>query len=88
LILYSSFGEAVRPRAAGRDLDHLDARIRQHRVERRVAPGRVRRTTGDRHTAAQRNLFNRLIGCLHHCLATGQHYNETIAFLTDEPTSE
>ena len=39
-----------------------------------------RREAGDRHTAAQRNLFNRLLGCLHHCLATGQHYNETTAF--------
>ena len=29
-----------------------------------------RKTTGDRHTAAQRNLFNRLLGCLHHCLQT------------------
>jgi hypothetical protein len=39
-----------------------------------------RRHTGDRHAAAQRNLFNRLLGCLHHCLATGQHYNENTAF--------
>jgi transposase len=39
-----------------------------------------RRDTGDRHAAAQRNLFGRLLGCLHHCLATGQHYDEAIAF--------
>jgi len=39
-----------------------------------------RKAAGDRHTAAQRNLFSRLLGCLHHCLATGQHYNETTAF--------
>ena len=39
-----------------------------------------RRDTGDRHAAAQRNLFGRLLGCLHRCLATGQHYDETIAF--------
>ena len=39
-----------------------------------------RRDAGDRHTAAQRNLFNRLLGCLHHCLATGQHYDATTAF--------
>jgi transposase len=39
-----------------------------------------RKDAGDRHTAAQRNLFSRLLGCLHHCLATGQHYDETIAF--------
>jgi hypothetical protein len=29
-----AFGEAVRPRTPWRDLDHLDARIREHRVER------------------------------------------------------
>jgi transposase len=37
-----------------------------------------RRDTGDRHAAAQRNLFGRLLGCL----TTGQHYDETIAFPT------
>ena len=31
---HEAFGEAVRPRTPRRDLDHLDARIRQHRVER------------------------------------------------------
>jgi transposase len=39
-----------------------------------------RRKDGDRHAAAQRNLFGRLLGCLHHCLATRQHYDETTAF--------
>jgi transposase len=39
-----------------------------------------RRGDGDRHAAAQRNLFGRLLGCLHHCLITGQDYDETIAF--------
>ena len=39
-----------------------------------------RRDRGDRHGAAQRNLFNRMLGCLHHCLATGQHYDEATAF--------
>ena len=39
-----------------------------------------RKAAGDRHTAAQRNLFGRLLGCLHHCLATGQHYSEATAF--------
>jgi Transposase/Transposase IS116/IS110/IS902 family len=39
-----------------------------------------RRHAGDRHAAAQRNLYNRLLGCLHHCLTTGQHYNEATAF--------
>jgi hypothetical protein len=31
---HDAFGEAVRPRATRRDLDHLNARIRQHRIER------------------------------------------------------
>jgi transposase len=39
-----------------------------------------RRDAGDRHAAAQRNLFGRLLGCLHTCLTTRQHYDETIAF--------
>ena len=39
-----------------------------------------RRQASDRHAAAQRNLFARLLSCLHHCLATGQRYDETIAF--------
>jgi hypothetical protein len=39
-----------------------------------------RRDNGDRHTAAQRHLFSRLLGCLHHCLITGQDYDEDIAF--------
>jgi transposase len=39
-----------------------------------------RRDRGDRHASAQRNLFNRLLGCLHHCLATDQHYDEATAF--------
>jgi hypothetical protein len=30
---HEAFGEAVRSRTAGRDLDHFDARIRQYRVE-------------------------------------------------------
>jgi transposase len=41
-----------------------------------------RKTAGDRHAAAQRNLFGRLLGCLWHCLATGQHYDEATAFPT------
>jgi transposase len=39
-----------------------------------------RKDAGDRHAAAQRNLFSRLLGCLHHCLITGQSYDEAIAF--------
>ena len=39
-----------------------------------------RRDTGDRHAAALRNLHGRFLGCLHHCLATRQHYDENTAF--------
>jgi hypothetical protein len=31
---HEAFGGAVRPRAGGRDLEHLDARVREDRVER------------------------------------------------------
>ncbi|MGW1973903.1 IS110 family transposase, partial [Streptomyces tubercidicus] len=41
-----------------------------------------RRATEERHTAAQRNLFNRMLGCLHHCLTTRIPYSEEIAFPT------
>ena len=46
-----------------------------------------RRDAGDRHAAAQRNLFSRLLGCLHHCLVTGQHYDEATAFPATAVTS-
>jgi len=39
-----------------------------------------RKEDGDRHAAAQRNLFGRLLGCLWTCLTTGQHYHENTAF--------
>jgi transposase len=39
-----------------------------------------RRDAGDGHAAAQRNLFSRLLGCLHHCLLTGTRYDEATAF--------
>jgi transposase len=45
-----------------------------------------RRQAGDRHTAAQRNLYNRLLGCLWHCLQAGQHYDEATAFPTRQAT--
>jgi len=41
-----------------------------------------RRAAGDRHAAAMRNLFNRLLGCLHHCLQTGQPFDLDKAFPT------
>ncbi len=39
-----------------------------------------RRDAGDRHAAALRNLYSRFLGCLHHCLATRQRYDENTAF--------
>jgi hypothetical protein len=42
----------------------------------------ARREHGDSYSAAARNLTNRGIGMLHHCLQTGQHYDETKAFPT------
>lgn len=41
-----------------------------------------RRDSGDRHVAALRNLFNKLVGKLYHCLTTDQTYNPDIAFPT------
>jgi transposase len=52
----------------------LSAGARAHYDRRRVA--------GDRQTAAQRNLFNRFLGCLYHCLQTGQTYAEERTFPT------
>ncbi|MFD8007350.1 IS110 family RNA-guided transposase [Streptomyces mirabilis] len=39
-----------------------------------------RRDTGDRYHAALRNLFNRMLGQLHHCLIHHHKYEEAIAF--------
>jgi transposase len=46
-----------------------------------------RRAAGDGHPAAQRNLFNRLLGCLHHCLQTRTPYDEQAAFPTQTATA-
>jgi transposase len=46
-----------------------------------------RKADGDRHTAAQRNLFGRMLGCLHHCLVTGQRYDEDTAFPAPRPAA-
>ena len=39
-----------------------------------------RRSSGDRYHAALRNLFNRMLGQLHHCLISHQTFDEAIAF--------
>jgi hypothetical protein len=45
---------------------------------------RRRRDAGDWHASAQRNLFNRMIGQLYHCLQTGDLFDELVAFPTLE----
>ncbi len=39
-----------------------------------------RKAANDAHTAALRHLFNRLIGCLYHCLQKRRTYDESVAF--------
>ncbi|MGW8500398.1 IS110 family transposase [Streptomyces sp. CLCI03] len=39
-----------------------------------------RRASGERHTAALRNLFNKLLGCLYHCLKTRTLYDPARPF--------
>ncbi|CAL9328048.1 hypothetical protein SUDANB15_00011 [Streptomyces sp. enrichment culture] len=46
---------------------------------------RRRREVGDWHAAAQRNLFNRMIGQLYHCLQHRKRYDESLAFGTPPP---
>jgi transposase len=46
-----------------------------------------RRAAGDSHSAAQRNLLNRLLGKLHHCLQTSMAYDEARAFATSLPAA-
>jgi transposase len=46
-----------------------------------------RRRAGDSYSAAARNLTNRGLGMLHHCLQTGQPYNEAKAFPATPATS-
>ena len=44
---------------------------------------RRRRDAGDWHASAQRNLFNRMIGQLYHCLQAGELFEEHVAYPTD-----
>jgi hypothetical protein len=67
----------VSPALAGPELDFLHARLAERRGDVSLAATLV---TGDRHAAAQRNLFGRLLGCLYHCLTTGCEYDEATAF--------
>lgn len=96
-------GSAPVTRASGKSLTVIHRRVKNQRLAAvgyvwafaalTASPGarthyNRRRTAGDRHTAAQRNLFNRLLGCLHHCLTTRQTYNENAAFTAFPTTPE
>jgi len=64
---YEPFGVAVRSRAPWRDLDHLDARIREHRVERAcVLPGRSRTRNRNRATCSPRSMTRLRACCVVH----------------------
>jgi transposase len=90
-------GAAPVTRASGKSLTVIHRRVKNHRLAGvgylwafsalTASPGarahyNRRKTTGDRHIAAQRNLFNRMIGILHHCLTTRTQYDEHTAFPT------
>ena len=90
-------GAAPITRSSGKSKNVLHRRVKNNRLNAAgyiwafsaltASPGARahydrRRQAKDRHSAAQRNLFARLLGCLHHCLATGQHYREETAFPT------
>ena len=95
-------GAAPITRASGKTLAVLHRRVKNQRLAAAgyiwafsaitASPGARahydrRKAGGDRHAAAQRNLFGRLLGCLHHCLATGQHYDEATAFPSPATTT-
>ncbi|MEV0649987.1 IS110 family transposase [Phytomonospora sp. NPDC050363] len=87
-------GSAPITRASGRSHVVLHRRVKNNRLASTGylwafsslrAPGARahydrRREAGDRHASALRNLFNRFLGCLHHCLKNRMPYDETIAF--------
>ncbi|WP_419723322.1 transposase [Streptosporangium roseum] len=88
-------GSAPITRASGKSLVVHHRKVKNQRLAAtgyvrafaslRAAPGPRahydhRRAEGDRHSSALRNTFNRMLGCLFHCLQTGQRYNESAAF--------
>jgi transposase len=93
-------GAAPVTRASGKSLTVMHRRVKNQRLASvgyiwafaalTASPGARahydrRKAAGDRHVAAQRNLFNRMLGILHHCLATGTKYDEHTAFPAAEP---
>ncbi|MPY85469.1 MAG: transposase, partial [Actinophytocola sp.] len=88
-------GSAPITRASGRKTVVLHRHIKNRRLcdvgtiwalaSLRASPGArrhfdARRATGDWNRQAQRHLFNKFLGQLHHCLQTTQLYNEHQAF--------
>ena len=88
-------GSAPITRASGKKTVVLHRHIKNRRLAAvgpiwalaslRASPGArrhfdARRATGDWNHQAQRHLFNKFLGQLHHCLQTSQVYNEHQAF--------
>jgi hypothetical protein len=88
-------GSAPVTRASGKSVIVMHRRVKNQRLATTgyqwafsaltASPGarthyQRRRQAGDAHTAALRHTFNRLLGCLHHCLQTRQPFNKTAAF--------
>jgi transposase len=93
--LKSYAGSAPVTRASGKSVIVMHRRVKNQRLATAgyqwafsaltASPGarahyQRRRDASDSHTAALRNTFNRLLGCLHHCLQTRHPYNEAAAF--------
>ncbi|MGZ8745780.1 MAG: IS110 family RNA-guided transposase [Mycobacterium sp.] len=88
-------GSAPITRASGKKTVVLHRHIKNRRLAAvgsiwalsslRASPGArrhfdTRRTAGDWNRQAQRHLFNKFLGQLHHCLQTGLLYDEHVAF--------
>jgi transposase len=88
-------GSAPITRASGKKTVVLHRHIKNRRLAAvgpiwalgslRASPGArrhydTRRATGDWNHQAQRHLFNKFLGQLHHCLQTGQRFDEHLAF--------
>lgn len=88
-------GSAPLTRASGKKTVITYRRIKNNRLAAagsiwalaalKASPGakrhfQARRQRGDWNRQAQRHLFNKFLGQLHHCLHTGASYNETHAF--------
>lgn len=88
-------GSAPITRASGKKTVVLHRHIKNRRLAAvgpiwalgslRASPGArrhydARRAAGDWNQQAQRHLFNKFLGQLHHCLHTGQLYDEHVAF--------